>query len=454
MAYPMGFPPQGTVADTRTSTIVVAASNSLDPTLAPLLYRCTGVNDEVEMNAALVAAAAVNGSVELLEGDYNTVLTLSVAVNVTLKAVGWGAVINFDASGNAITIAGDNVKLRDFKVVIVAGAGGVGTRPNNVYATGRTNVEITQLWLVGDQTVGSDGSDDRQIGILFGINMAYSKIAFCTIEGYERNGMNLEGTVGNEVVHIEVEGNIVYNIDNDGIRLEYAQHITISGNTLQDNDNGLYITTSEYNTVTGNTFQGNIANGIYLRSDFNTISGNTFQGNGNGHYMTGDYNTVSGNTFQGNTINGIYLSGSNHSTLTGNLCNGNTNHGIYLSNSSDNTVTGNTCSENDSGTTGTYDGISLDTASGNIILGNQCQDNDRWGVFLTGSSDNKIAHNHTEGNTSGSIRINEAASSENTVEFNTTEEGALANAGTNTRAYGNYDPSANAFVGDVGAAPW
>jgi len=35
----------------------------------------------VEMNAALVAAAAVNGSVELLEGDYNTILTLSVAVN-------------------------------------------------------------------------------------------------------------------------------------------------------------------------------------------------------------------------------------------------------------------------------------------------------------------------------------------------------------------------------------
>ena len=43
-------------ADTRTSTIVVAASNSLDPTLAPLLYRCTGVADHVEMNAALVAA--------------------------------------------------------------------------------------------------------------------------------------------------------------------------------------------------------------------------------------------------------------------------------------------------------------------------------------------------------------------------------------------------------------
>ncbi|GAG10121.1 unnamed protein product, partial [marine sediment metagenome] len=191
------------------------------------------------MNAALVAAAAVNGSVELLEGDYNTVLTISVAVNVTLKAVGWGAVINFNAGGNAITIAGDNVKLRDFKVVIVAGAGAGGTRPNCIYATARTNVEITKLWLYGDQTEADDGDDARQNGILFDTNMAYSKIAFCTVENFERNGVNLEDTSeGDEVIYVEVEGNICNNNLDDGIRLRFADFCTLTGNTCQGNGNG------------------------------------------------------------------------------------------------------------------------------------------------------------------------------------------------------------------------
>lgn len=53
------FPPRiGAAAaaedtDTRAATIVVAADDSLDPTLAGSDYRCNGTVDEVEINAAI-----------------------------------------------------------------------------------------------------------------------------------------------------------------------------------------------------------------------------------------------------------------------------------------------------------------------------------------------------------------------------------------------------------------
>ena len=447
-------------ADTRSETIVVAAINSLDPTLAPAAYRCTGVNDEVEMNAALVAAAAVNGSVMLLEGDYNTVLTLSVAVNVTLKATGWGAVIHFNAGGNAITIAGDNVKLRDFKVVIVAGAGGAGTRPNGVYATGRTNVEISKLWLVGDETEADDGSDSRQVGILFGINMAYSKIESCTIQDFEVHGINLEGTSGNEHTYIEIEGNICYSNEpantSAGIRLKYANHCTVTGNTCEDNFDGIAMYSVEGNTVVGNTCQGSSNDGIHLFTGshkntitgnncignnavgvmldatctLNTITGNTCQTGNNGIHIAGSTwntvtgntcfdcanygiylsssahnNTLSGNTCQGNTWRGIYLNLSNNNAITGNTCNQNVWDGIKLLTSGNCTIVGNICNENDSGNTNTYDGIAIagTNSDDNLVMCNICNNNDRYGISIATDicERNWVKDNQLQGNTSG-----------------------------------------------------
>lgn len=110
---------------------------------------------------------------------------------------------------------------------------------------------------------------------------------------------------------------------------------------------------------------------------------------------------------------------------------------------------------NDSGATGNYDGISIIVAVGNLILGNQSWDNGGWGIMVGNASDyNKVSNNYTENNTAGSIRVNNAACDNNQIEFNTVEEGAPSDAGTLTRSYGNYDPSTNTFVGDVGAAPF
>lgn len=404
----MSFPTRVALdTDTRAETIVVAASNSLDPTLAPAAYRCSGVNDEVEINAALVAAAAVNGSVELLEGDYNTVLTLSVAVNVMLKAVGWGAVINFNAGGNAVTIAGDNVKLRDFKVVIVAGAGGAGTRPNCVYAADSTNLELTHLWLVGDLTVANDGSRLRQCGIVFGDDVDYSKIDICTCQDHAYHGISLAGSFGNVSSYNTVVDNVCRGNDRDGIALYYSDNAVVVGNLLQGNtSNGISLYSSgHYITISGNICLGN-SNGLRLdmSSNYNAITGNVCEGGTlYGIHIEGYYNTVTGNICEGNTLSGIRMDGR-YITVVGNGCNFNIQHGIYVHGGRGSTVIGNICFRNDLDDTGTYDGICLtSSADDTTVMCNQCTENDRYGISIeTANCDrNLVKSNILRDNTAG-----------------------------------------------------
>lgn len=446
-------------ADTRTSTIVVAASNSLDPTLAPLLYRCTGVNDEVEMNAALVAAAAVSGRVELLEGDYNTVLTLSVAVNVTFVGNGWGSVINFNAGGNAITLAGDNIKLRDFKLVIVAGAGGAGTRPNGIYGTARTNVEIKLLWIVGDQTEADDGSDLRQNGILFNDDMAYSKIESCTVQDFERNGINLMGTTGNEVLYVEVVGNISYNNLDDGIKFEYALHCmidcntcegngdsgiggrlsmynTIVGNTCPDNTYGISVFTSSHNTtITGNNCYSGINTSILVStSHYCTVVGNTtFQSGGIGISINdATYCAVTGNSCSDHTGPGIALTDGLFCSVVGNTCWSNTQQGINLNSSTDNTVSGNTLTSNGTG-------MRIESGShNNTITGNNCITSGSYGIYVTASNYNNLVGNACRNNSYGIflLTVSNCTVSMNTL-YRNSWHGIILDTSSNCSIIGN-----------------
>ena len=501
------------------------------------------------INAALAAVAgADDGEVVVLEGAYTVLATLSVPARVLFRGVGWGTIFNYNAGGNAITITGNNARVRDLKVVITAGAGTALTRPNCIYVTGRKRLEIKNVWLVGDLTVADEADVTLQNGILL-TTVTDSRVVESRVEDVHRSGISLDTTANqNEVIRNTFQnsseginlyisqyntlvdniftgnqwdilfyaaayntavGNVCQGSNNSGIRLETNSHYnTVSGNTclgcavagiliwasnantitgnscidcVADTGIGIWVYTGDNNTVTGNTCQGNYATGIYLGTDSSAtlVTGNTCQGNGaEGIINWASYATITGNTCSGNTNEGIHLTEATDNTVTGNVCTGNgdfgialvldcynntvsgntcqgnTKHGIRLSGANNNTITGNSCNENDSGDTGTYDGINIGTSHGNLIMGNMCRANDRWGIYLTSSDYNKVSNNYTEGNTAGSITVANAACDNNQLEFNTVEEGAPVNAGTLTRAYGNYDPSANAFVGDVGAPPF
>ena len=181
-------------------------------------------------------------------------------------------------------------------------------------------------------------------GILIENSDVYFRIENCTVynsEDYDA-GIKLNNVTKGKLVINNCTSNYI------GIRLEYSDNNTITGNTARNNSYvGIYLEGSDNNTISGNTANNNYYQGIYLNnSDDNTLSGNTV----NNNYLRGiNLNNCNNNTISGNTANynsrGIYLYNSDDNTISGNTINNNAGVGINLEDSDNNTITGNIMNE-------------------------------------------------------------------------------------------------------------
>ncbi|MBA7539546.1 hypothetical protein ES705_31826 [subsurface metagenome] len=119
---------------------------------------------------------------------------------------------------------------------------------------------------------------------------------------------------------------------------------TITGNTVNDNHEGIRIdTSSDYNFIGGNIINDNEIVGVRLEnSDYNNFTGNTANGNSNGIFLETDsnYNYIAGNIFN-NNMYGMEIFYSNFNSIIGNTANDNTEYGITLEGCSNNTISGN-----------------------------------------------------------------------------------------------------------------
>ena len=314
------------------------------------------------INAALTeVGGAVDGEVVVLEGAYTILATLNVPESVLFRGVGWGTIFNYNAGGNCITITGDNVKVRDLKIVITAGAGEAGTRPNGVFADTFDNIEVIGLWLVGDTTVGYDGSELRQIGIYL------STVHNSVIIGNSSESWGI------------------------GINIYSSGGIAVSSNNCRENMRyGFYVDSSAFCSYVGNYSTENLYHGIFVDSSYEVaIVGNTCYFNEmNGIYLLdGSYCPVTSNTCPENTWNGIAVEFFGSNTIMGNVVEINYRHGLYLLNTSENTIVGNIFSYNDYDWTGTYDGINIDGDSDdNLVHSNTCNSNDRYGISISAAT--------------------------------------------------------------------
>jgi len=321
------------------TTIVVAASDSLNEGAAN--YICDGTADDVEINAALAAGAG--GKIILLEGNYQITANLVIPASTHFSGMGKGTILTTTAAigiTNMVLVNGDNVTISDMKLVLGAGAGDAGSRPNIIYASSKTLIWLENLWLVGDLTVADDGSQTHQCGVVF-YTVTESKILNCRSENNKRHGIAITDT-------------------------------------------------STYNSVLGNTIKGNTRAGLFLftDADYNEIVANTIQDNGYwGIELSGADNcNVSGNIVRGNSTEGIDLASSSNNSITDNSVQGNTRNGIKVrSGSLNNTITGNTCADNDTGGN-LYSGIVIENANQNVVTGNQCDANGLHGIRIIYSS--------------------------------------------------------------------
>jgi parallel beta-helix repeat protein len=373
------------------ATVVVAATNSLNVNAAN--YFCqAGIADDVVIQAALTAAAG--GEVVLLDGDYLITANLTVPADTKLRGMGKDTILTGSGAAAGITqlvTLNDRCTLSDMKLILSAGCGTGGARPNVVYANSKTLIWLENLWIVGDISVGNDGSDILQCGILF-YTVTESKIIDCRSEDNYKHGIQLYWASNNNTVTGNTcQGNGLYAISLQAT----SNNNTVTGNTCQANGTGIELQAgSNENVVTGNMCEGSTYYGIVVHANTggNTVTGNTCQGNGcDGIYLLDcSNNTVTGNTCIANGTGGTKYSGicirsSNENVVTGNRCNSNGLHGIYIYRSSYCAITGNTCANQE-----TADGINVTgdgttNADYNTLTGNVCTGNGDDGIEIAGA---------------------------------------------------------------------
>ncbi|KAF5437215.1 CASH domain-dontaining protein [Candidatus Methanophagaceae archaeon] len=173
----------------------------------------------------------------------------------------------------------------------------------------------------------------------------YSGIYYENVNVAKRLILNgVDTGTGKPVVDAGGSGSVIA-LNANGITLE-GFTVTNSGHRsgCRYRDAGIMVT-SNNNAITGNNVNNN-EDGIYLdSSSHNTITVNIVRNNdGYGICISGSYsNNIRGNTACNNNEDGICISGSDYNNIAGNTVSNNNGYGIVLSDGCSNTnTTGNT----------------------------------------------------------------------------------------------------------------
>lgn len=283
-------------------------------------YLCDGVDDQVEINAAITALPATGGEVVILDWTYN--LSGEIKINksyITLTGNAQNTILKRKFNGSSV-------------------ASGL------IYITSSNNT-IKFLTLYGNKVEYSSSNNT-------GIYIRYQ-------------------TTNNMII------NNVFDNNDTGISLINCGMNRVIGNTCLNNRAGIYMTyaTAENNIINGNICVNNSEYGIELNTcNNNIISGNICNNNTKyGIYLYQSiYNTVTGNTCNNNN-GGIFLYFAKNGTAVGNTCCNNNEYGIYMAGCKNYTIVGNTCIRGD-GVTSDYTvsqhTIYVSSGSNNLIASN------------------------------------------------------------------------------------
>ncbi|GEM_PF-3126353 len=244
-----------------------------------------------------------------------------------------------------------------------------------------------------------EGYEITDMGTGFGycIYIGYTTVHFILRDNLVRNAWGdfgweyrNSGIALSNVQNGVVENNIAYDNEYNGIRLYESIDVSIIGNNVYDNGNGVHLERSHNNTISQNTGDDRIH---LASSDNNVVTHNE----GPFRLIWAHNNEVSNNTAE-NYANGVELLFSSNNTISNNILNDNSNRGIYLEESNDNKMINN---EMDS--SGNH-GIYLDKSHRNIISDNSVSFCDQ-GIHLYYSQDNVISGNTASGSVEHGIYV-------------------------------------------------
>lgn len=316
----------------QAASIVIAAYNSPGRDRANVV--CQGTIDDA---LVIQLALTVYGAAKLMKGDYYCKSGLSVPANSDLEGEGDACVLNF--GGTAVTsyciqVSGNHAKLRNFCVLIAAGAGSGVNRPNGIYASSRTDLRFEDLYLYGDRTIAKQSDDTQNLMQLNACTEC--SILFCHFYNTPTDGLQLKGIC-------------------------YA--VTIGLNQF---------VSCEYNCcrLTGNTRHCAVA--------VNFFWGNSLEGLD----CSGTDHSILGNVLNACDV-GLFLNSLQDSLVACNVSNGNADTGISINGCARLTVIGNTATDNDSGTRYLFAGIYLWATVDTKVGFNSCYNNGRAGIWVS-----------------------------------------------------------------------
>ncbi|MFN7991656.1 MAG: right-handed parallel beta-helix repeat-containing protein [Candidatus Micrarchaeia archaeon] len=360
--------------------------------------------------------------------------------------------------GNLI---GNNRLINQSSVGIIDGGTGNDHNANFVSGSGGDGMLLdgTNLNVHGNTVTNSAG-----VGVdFYGYDSNFTSNTVSNSGGY---GIQAGGQGSGDYTPFlgRISSNSIHDNGDTGIEVRGAQNLTVSGNDVYNNAEGIHLQNSAgegfhpalYNVFSGNNAHNNAGDGFSVSGvALNQFISNTGSNNG-GRGMaidSSDSILVDPSTFCNNTGGeGVLVSASTNVNVTDTVACNNAYHGIHYSNTNGSFVSGDTAYSNGG------DGIALDnSASGNNVSLNTAYGNTGAfapgtgsdGVYLSGNANNNfVSKNVVYNNVNTGLSV--TASTNNTVINNTAYSqqsfygfyinGGTANFFTNNLAYNNPGP--------------
>ena len=354
-----------------TATFVVASSTASQAVKQAADFVCNGTADDVEIQAALDAAALVKGAVHCTEGVYAISATLTINDDTTLQGVPEGTVFSLDSEVDDSVIENDdpsggdaNIVLRDFKID--------GNQATND-AAGSHGIFMDKV--TGLRIEGVNVFDCFDVGI-YTDNSADVQINQCSVGGTETTvafHVKIQTTTDVQIANVIVQnGHYGFYIED----CDYVSLVNCDAKGTADDALvvGVGAAASNYVSVVGCHFQGSTGDkGAHiLECNYVTIADTIFEGNSSFGVVVDEaakYISFSACHFQGNGNSGINL-GSSHSSIIGGTAVGNTNHGVIVTAT---TAVGDVLVKDMVCTDNTVGGIVISTNATKVMVqGNRC----------------------------------------------------------------------------------
>ena len=390
----------------RESTFVVAASNASAEVLAGADYTCDGTADNVQIQAALDAIAALTGSpggtVRLSEGAFTNSGTLIMRSNIILEGSGWGTTITRLTDNNILHIDGaDDTIIRNIHFRGYAASSGATQMEASGIVIGENNNSDRVL------IQGCKFSRNLQVGVYVLSKSSYATITNCFIDQTQKSGIQSSG------FHTLISDNQVIGrggtVGDNQISIVGGWWNVIKGNEIRNGQNGIEIRLARYCSFINNTIRGPYEDGIRLGGVGGTsdlvinclIQGNQITDCGEkGIWANWDTDKqIQGLTIDNNHIinskeNGIRIESS---------VSGGANDEIKITNN---------IIQNSGSETAQVSGLRLDNSRYNIITGNIIFDTSdagtrtqNWGIAQssTAAAPNIIRNNNLANNGTGTV---------------------------------------------------